>query len=399
VAVIRGTPGLAPFVKDVSDDRNEKPATKSGWFGWFRKESSKESSKEEVKEDLTTDGIVACWGFGDATTKHAMPLYTASQLFTASAFALLVKEGKVNLEDTCDKFLNASSLDSITVGQLLTHRSGLSDSPIHAVLEVHRPNKGKIDCVTSLTHFNLYYPRGEVEDPRTWLHSAPRGEFANLNYQILGTILEQVTDKPFEEALKESVLDRVGCKDVAFSTRDTKSPLVPGEMGWFTKQILRFYLSRDTYSWIFDEEADRKFMGNYILEKKIDSNLMASSGLVGTVRSFAPLVHATLSNRFPEFMFAPLTKERLGVASRLGGGIGWKSGYTEQVVDGEKIPFFNHEGGGLGFTTEIRIYPSLNIGMIVFLNVWNVDMKECWAIDRMCETIAKNSELFDKQES
>jgi hypothetical protein len=51
-----------------------------------------------------------------------------------------------------------------------------------------------------------------------------------------------------------------------------------------------------------------------------------------------------------------------GIESREGMAIGWKVGR----VDGRT--FLNHEGGGAGFTTELRLYPDAGIGVALAMN-------------------------------
>ena len=71
------------------------------------------------------------------TTKSTFQLASASKPFTAIACLQLVEKGKINLSDSVQKFIPTFPYQGITIHQLLSHRSGLSQyKPIFVMLRI-----------------------------------------------------------------------------------------------------------------------------------------------------------------------------------------------------------------------------------------------------------------------
>ena len=95
----------------------------------------------------------------------------------------------------------------------------------------------------------------------------------------------------------------------------------------------------------------------------------AIGGLVGSVTDWAKFVQAHLSDGGPllsptsaRMMQTQVAEGSAGIASRVGVGLGWKIGAV-----GDRR-FLNHEGGGAGFTSELRIYPDHGVGVVIAMN-------------------------------
>ena len=69
-----------------------------------------------------------------------------------------------------------------------------------------------------------------------------------------------------------------------------------------------------------------------------------------------------------------------GIESRLGMGLGWKFGRV-----GDRT-FLNHEGGGAGFTSELRLYPAEGLGIVLAMNAMRMPATMRLAHE-ICETI------------
>ena len=62
----------------------------------------------------------------ELTEKHTFQLASVSKPFTAIAVLQLIEDGKLSLNDTINQFFSDFPYDGITIHQLLSHRSGLS---------------------------------------------------------------------------------------------------------------------------------------------------------------------------------------------------------------------------------------------------------------------------------
>jgi CubicO group peptidase (beta-lactamase class C family) len=80
-------------------------------------------------------------------------------------------------------------------------------------------------------------------------------------------------------------------------------------------------------------------------------------------------------------------------APRVGIGLGWKFGRVADRV------FLNHEGGGAGFTSELRLYPASQPGIALAMNAMRMPQTMRVA-HRVCEAVfARRVELAREYES
>jgi hypothetical protein len=69
-----------------------------------------------------------------------------------------------------------------------------------------------------------------------------------------------------------------------------------------------------------------------------------------------------------------------GIESRVGVGLGWKIGRVANPT------FLNHEGGGAGSTSELRLYPEANVGVALAMNGMRMPATMRLA-HRICEAV------------
>lgn len=182
---------------------------------------------------LTDEGT---WS-GSDLPNGATTLWWASvgKLFTATVVYQLAQEGKLSLADPVTRWVrDVPSGESITVGQLLSHTSGLasaSDDP-----EVNRRQE-RLQLSQALM---VIRRRGSLFCPGTnWRYS-------NTGYDILGAIIEEVDRRPLAEAISARILrplemasaralaadDRLAGLAPPWSAKgNTTSPIVAGAAG------------------------------------------------------------------------------------------------------------------------------------------------------------------------
>lgn len=130
------------------------------------------------------------------------PMHVASvgKVFTGVTILRLVNQGKISLDQKVNTILTGFPFDDITVRLLLNHRSGL---PYYGNFTA---KPGVWDTKKTLTNkdvLNLLETKGIKLDfkPNT------RFTYSNTNYVILALIVEQVTQKSFQNAMKELMLE------------------------------------------------------------------------------------------------------------------------------------------------------------------------------------------------
>jgi len=143
------------------------------------------------------------------TAANRFRLGSITKMFTATMILQLVEEGKLKLTDTLDKFLpQVPNAGKITIAQILGHRSGIPD--------VRRERDGQ-------TRVNTI-PMAKDEMLALIVKATPNFEpdtkqsYSNSGYFLLGLILEKITGKSYEEALKERITSKIGLKDTYTAT-------------------------------------------------------------------------------------------------------------------------------------------------------------------------------------
>ena len=150
-------------------------------------------------------------GYGFADRERRIPFtpdtiaqigsITKSQ--TAAALTTLIAEGKVKVSDPVAKFVPEAPEPgrSRTVAQLASHSSGLLDS----CTDDFEPQSEAMLISTCLAR-PLEHPVGE-------------DHYSNMGYSVLALIVQRVTGKPWEEALRERVWTPLGMKGIGFYFR------------------------------------------------------------------------------------------------------------------------------------------------------------------------------------
>ncbi len=129
---------------------------------------------------------------------------SVSKMFTVFTIMQLVEQGKLGLDDDVGELLGFSLRNPcypdipVTVGMLASHTSSIRDGRVYSI----PPEKG-------LEEF--FRPGGEYWE--NGAHFSPKGqapgeffEYCNLNYGLLGTIIEVVTGKRFDLYQKSHIL-------------------------------------------------------------------------------------------------------------------------------------------------------------------------------------------------
>ncbi|MCY3022073.1 MAG: serine hydrolase [Planctomycetota bacterium] len=169
-------------------------------------------------------------GFSDVAANRPLRtdalFWVASQSkpVTATAFMMLVDEGKVNVEDAVEKYLPefkdqmlAAGKDPketparkpahpIKVREILSHTSGMAfASPIEQPTLDLLPLR---DAVRSYATTPLQYEPGS------------KYQYSNAGVNTAGRIIEVVSGMPYEEFLQKRLFDPLGMKDTTFWPND-----------------------------------------------------------------------------------------------------------------------------------------------------------------------------------
>lgn len=161
---------------------------------------------------MTKSKLLGSAGQGAYAPKKAEPVASLSKAITAICVSQFVASGELSYDDTLGKILatyfrkHAPADDrakSITLAELLTHSSGITYDPSQG-------NQGGL--IEQLPHSKTNLEKQAEITFSEPLGAAPGSSYTynNMNYALLGYVVETMTGKAYEDACGNAVLKPVG---------------------------------------------------------------------------------------------------------------------------------------------------------------------------------------------
>ena len=328
---------------------------------------------------VNREGILAAGGTGladirqgrAASAETVYHLFSATKLYTATAIMQLVESGQLGLDTPFVEILpeiRRAGLGSITIRHLLTHTSGLSDT-LKAAVTVRRAGESAPEADEVLKRYQLKSIRP----------AGKKVEYANVGYAILGAVIARVTGQSYTAAIESNILRPLGMGATFTHTPAQLAASATAYLGTWDPMRLLVGLLLPEIKWVLGERV-----GGFVALQPYELDSAAIGGLVGSPLDFAPFLTASLNEgrglvqaETCQQMQSLQARGQAGYEARLGMGLGWKIGAN----------FINHEGGGAGYATETRLYPSKNLGILLMMNLSSAKAHK--AAHRICESIAQ----------
>ena len=138
---------------------------------------------------------------------------SVTKVFTTLLLSKMALDGEVGIEDAAAKYLPAGTRmpekgSPITLADLATHMSGLPSMPTNFDLSA-RPDPVEAYSADDLAAFLATYSP-EREPGAAYAYS-------NLGVALLGRLLSAKAGRPYEQLLRESVLQPLGLADTSIS--------------------------------------------------------------------------------------------------------------------------------------------------------------------------------------
>ena len=156
--------------------------------------------------------VVHANGYGRATTdventvETAFHVASVTKQFTAAAIMQLVEQQVLRLDESINAYLpehyRSPVWQSVTIHHLLSHSSGITDYALT------RPYYDVVDGFCLGDTVDGMIREAMAKD----LEFAPgtEHEYSNIGFTLLGIIIEQQTDTPYAEYLRDNILDPLG---------------------------------------------------------------------------------------------------------------------------------------------------------------------------------------------
>lgn len=153
-------------------------------------------------------------GFGYADVQSKTPvtsntlfeLGSTSKAFTGLAILKLEKEGLLKRSDDVRKYIPWLELQyngepqTITINQLLYHTSGIATNTITNIPKSNEENALELTVKKMLDQPLNRQPGSSFE-------------YATVNYDVLGLVIEKVSKQPFDMYIKQHILEPINMKD------------------------------------------------------------------------------------------------------------------------------------------------------------------------------------------
>ena len=132
----------------------------------------------------------------------AFQLSSDSKMFTAEAIMLLKAEGKLDYDTDIKKYIPEFPYEGVTVRMLLTHRSGLPR--YDSMADEFWSDRKKPFSNEALIKMLI--------DKKPEPYGPPDGSYFynNINYALLATVVERVSQQHFEDFMRERIFEPVG---------------------------------------------------------------------------------------------------------------------------------------------------------------------------------------------
>ncbi|HEX6302471.1 MAG TPA: serine hydrolase domain-containing protein [Acidimicrobiia bacterium] len=275
-------------------------------------------------------------GHGTASPDTPFVIASVSKSITALAILQLVDSGLVSLDapvtDYIDWFTTADSEASITVRQLLNQTSGLST--LDGVRDAFAPEVPLEERVHSIADYGL------ISEPGAEFH------YSNLNYAVLGLLIEKASGMRYGEFIQDEIFDPLGM-DHSYS--DFAVAQANG-LATGTITVCGFPVS---------------------VSQTAHPGLVPDGYLISTASDMARYLRfqmgdGTFDGRrllSPEYMAIMHTP----AAASPGGqyldhyAMGWRTG----TIDGQSL--VAHDGNTFGFHADVAVLPELDTAVVVLV--------------------------------
>ncbi len=290
-----------------------------------------------------------------------MMIYSMTKTFTASAVLQLVEKGQISLDSPVVKYVDRIPYgNEVTIRHLLSQTSGI-------------PNPIPLKWVHLIDEHESYNELEALQkvmarNPHLGFKPGNKYRYSNISYWLLGQVIAKVSGMTYEDYMRQNIFRRLNISE-------SEIDFVIPSLGNHAKGYLR---KRSFLNLFKSFVIDSKFIGGYedgwLHIKEHYLNGPAFGGIVGSARAVGMFLQDQLqdsSRLFGKQMKALFfQQQRNSDGEPIDMTLGWHIGTTQDTR------YFFKEGGGGGFHSEMRIYPSLKIASVVIAKNTSFDAKD-----------------------
>ena len=286
------------------------------------------------------------------SSNQTMAAFSMTKILTAIAVLHLVEQGKVQLNDRVDKYINHPYASEITVRQLLIHTSGIPN-PI-PLKWVHLASK--LDDFVEKNAFN------QVLKENSDLDSQPGSEYqySNIGYWLLGKVIEKASREKYTDYVTKNLFEplKLTPHEIGFLIVDENNHAKGYLKKWsFMNLFGRFFIDRSVLG---------DYEGSWLHIKNVYVNGPSFGGAIGSAKAFSRILQDLLSEKSKlleeETKRLLYSQQKTDSDNKIDMTLGW------HIDNLNGITYYYKEGGGAGFHSEMRIYPEKGLASVLMTN-------------------------------
>lgn len=281
------------------------------------------------------------------TANTIFPIGSITKSFTASLLGIFENQNRLSIKDKPSlyipklQFYNDKMDNLITIEDLLCHKSGIGSVDGTYVLF---PADKREKLMTRLKYLK---PNGATKD--SWIYS-------NMGYIIAGTVIEKTTNESWEKNVQDKIFKPLNMNSSSTSITEMKKTnnysFGYGLSKKLTQKVLFEELNNDKPGGAINSTTND--MANWMITWLNNGTFQTKEILPKNFIQEATSMKA-IDNGLPPEISDP------GVYT-FGYGYGWK-------VNSNKGHYKVHHGGNIsGFSSQLVMYPTDNLGIVVLTN-------------------------------
>ncbi|MBS4208595.1 serine hydrolase domain-containing protein [Bacillus sp. FJAT-50079] len=225
--------------------------------------------------------------YGDMNLDSPLLMASITKLFTTTCILILREQGQLSLDDKVTSFFDNNTLSGIhkykgkehssklTISSLLFQTSGLPD----AFTESKNSLKKRVLCEDIHINFDEVISLTKQMKPHFAPNTMKRAHYADVNFDILGEIIEAITNSSLEDVYKSLIYEPLG--------------------------LVKTYLPKSEHDFV----PDIFYKGNVISRPNFIKSCRASGGGISTARELMIFIKAFFGgNLFKKDVFHQLEK-------------------------------------------------------------------------------------------
>ncbi len=300
---------------------------------------------------VSRSSVVWQQGFGHANVEGIKPVTvqtmfrigSVTKSFVALGILRLVEEGKLNLNDKIADLApevqidnSWSANDPMRLVHLLEHTAGLDDMRFN---EFYVPDEQSLSSLEAINQF----PNSKVVRWRPGTMTS----YANPGYGIAGYILEKFAGIPYEQYIRQEILEPLGMENTGFRRKDI--PTEKLALGYAKQEdsLVRVDYQPIRYRWAGEMHASVEDLATF-------TRMLLNNGQLKEQQILDPAgIHR---------METP--------TSSWAGQAGMPGGYAlaNTISTEGKAVQYGHGGGIEGFTARYAYYPETGLGYVLLMN-------------------------------